>query len=438
MMSRPPLRIALTGDSILMRRLRTLTDAEVRPLFDIVRDADVAFTNLECLPNGYRGDPALESGGSHFAAPPWVIDELVDAGFDLFAAATNHCLDYSISGLLAAKEELDRRGVLYAGIGQHLGEARMPVYRDHPHGTVAMLSCASTFAKGQEAAAQTAEMQGRPGLNPLRFETLHQVTPAQLDTLREVTEQLGLEKQRQSKIQLGFGFPLDDPEAVALGDLVFSAADKAGLRTKAKVKDLDAIARWVREARLASDVVMVSVHAHEQGETKEDPAEFLVAFARQMIDEGADMVVGHGPHLLRGMEIYRGKPIFYSLGNFIGQNELVARLPMDSYERFRADPALTPAAVYRKRTDDDRKGFPSDRRFWETVMPVCTYAEGRLSGIDIHPVTLGLGDARHLRGRPRLAEGEEAQSILRRFAALSAPFGVTMDIAGDKARIALA
>jgi poly-gamma-glutamate synthesis protein (capsule biosynthesis protein) len=438
MMSRPPLRIALTGDSILMRRLSTLTDAEVRPLFDIVRDADVAFTNLECLPNGYRGDPALESGGSHFAAPPWVIDELVDAGFDLFAAATNHCLDYSISGLLAAKEELDRRGVLYAGIGQHLGEARMPVYRDHPHGTVAMLSCASTFAKGQEAAAQTAEMQGRPGLNPLRFETLHQVTPAQLGTLREVAEQLGLEKQRQSKIQLGFGFPLDDPEAVALGDLVFSAADKAGLRTKAKAKDLDAIARWVREARLASDVVMVSVHAHEQGETKEDPAEFLVAFARQMIDEGADMVVGHGPHLLRGMEIYRGKPIFYSLGNFIGQNELVARLPMDSYERFRADPALTPAAVYRKRTDDDRKGFPSDRRFWETVMPVCTYAEGRLSGIDIHPVTLGLGDARHLRGRPRLAEGEEAQSILRRFAALSAPFGVTMDIAGDKARIALA
>ncbi|MFC7556997.1 CapA family protein [Pseudoroseomonas wenyumeiae] len=320
----------MTGDSILMRRLGSLTDAQVRPLFDLVRDADVAFTNLECLPNGYRGDPALESGGSHFAAPPWVIDELVDAGFDLFAAATNHCLDYSISGLLAAKEELDRRGVLYAGIGQHLGEARMPAYREHPHGTVAMLSCASTFAKGQEAALQTAEMQGRPGLNPLRFDTVHQVTPAQLGALREVAEQLGLEKQRQSKIQLGFGFPLDDPDAVALGDLVFSAAGEVTLRTKAKAKDLDAIARWVREARLVSDVVMVSVHAHEQGASKEDPAEFLVAFARRMIDEGADMVVGHGPHLLRGMEIYRGKPIFYSLGNFIGQNELVARLPMDS------------------------------------------------------------------------------------------------------------
>jgi poly-gamma-glutamate synthesis protein (capsule biosynthesis protein) len=437
MTSKPPLRIALTGDSILMRRLGSLTDERVRPLFDIVRDADVAFTNLECLPNGYRGDPALESGGSHFAAPPWVIDELVEAGFDLFATATNHCLDYSISGLLEAKAELDRRGVLYAGIGRNLGEARMPVYCDHPHGTVGMLSCASTFAKGQEAAAQTAEMQGRPGLNPLRFDTVHEVTPEQLDTLREIVDQLGLEKQRQGKIQLGFGFPLDDPNAVALGDMTFSAADKVALRTRAKAKDQDAIGRWIREARLTSDVVIVSIHAHEQGESKEEPAEFLKASARQMIEEGADMVVGHGPHLLRGMEIYQGKPIFYSLGNFIGQNELVARLPADSYERFRADPALTPTAVYRKRTDDDRKGFPSDRRFWETVMPVCTYTEGRLSGIEIHPVTLGLGEARHLRGRPRLAEGEEAANILRRFAELSAPFGVMMDITDGKAGVAL-
>jgi poly-gamma-glutamate synthesis protein (capsule biosynthesis protein) len=437
MTSKPPLRIALTGDSILMRRLASLTDERVRPLFDMLRDADVAFTNLECLPNGYRGDPALESGGSHFAAPPWVIDELIEAGFVLFATATNHCLDYSISGLLEAKAELDQRGVLYAGIGRNLGEARMPVYCDHPHGTVSMLSCASTFAKGQEAAAQTAEMQGRPGLNPLRFDTVHEVTHEQLEALRVVVDQLGLEKQRQSKIQLGFGFPLNDPNAVALGDLTFSAAEKVALRTRATAKDLDAIARWVREARLVSDVVMVSIHGHEQGDSKEEPAEFLKVFARQMIEEGADMVVGHGPHLLRGMEIHQGKPIFYSLGNFIGQNELVARLPADSYERFRADPALTPAAVYRKRTDDDRRGFPSDRRFWETVVPVCTYTEGRLSGIEVHPVTLGLGEARHLRGRPRLAEGEEAASILGRFAELSTPFGVAMNISNGKARVAI-
>ena len=66
MRSHSALRLALTGDSIIQRRLLSRTDDEVRPLFDLIRDADLAFTNLEVLPNGYRGDPAAESGGSHF------------------------------------------------------------------------------------------------------------------------------------------------------------------------------------------------------------------------------------------------------------------------------------------------------------------------------------------------------------------------------------
>jgi poly-gamma-glutamate capsule biosynthesis protein CapA/YwtB (metallophosphatase superfamily) len=99
-MSAQPLRLLLTGDSILQRRLRSRDDGVIGPLFDRVRAADVAFTNLEVLANDYRGDPVLESGGSHFGAPAWVLDELVDAGFDLFATATNHSLDYGVSGLL--------------------------------------------------------------------------------------------------------------------------------------------------------------------------------------------------------------------------------------------------------------------------------------------------------------------------------------------------
>jgi poly-gamma-glutamate synthesis protein (capsule biosynthesis protein) len=84
----------LTGDSIVERRLLTLKDPTLRPLFDLIRGADIAFTNLEVVPNDFVGDPALESGGSHFGAPAWVLDELTDAGFDLFAMANNHSLDY--------------------------------------------------------------------------------------------------------------------------------------------------------------------------------------------------------------------------------------------------------------------------------------------------------------------------------------------------------
>src|ERR1700746_4125478 len=122
-MPTPP-RLPLTGDSILQRRLTSRDDAELRPLFDKVRAADVAFTNFEVLANDYRGDPALEGGGSHFGAPSWVIDELTAAGFDLFATATNHSLDYSISGLVHSIEAMESRGVSLAGVRRHLEAAR--------------------------------------------------------------------------------------------------------------------------------------------------------------------------------------------------------------------------------------------------------------------------------------------------------------------------
>ena len=422
-----PLRLLLTGDSILQRRLQSRLDEAARPLFDRVRAADVAFTNLEVLANDYRGEPALESGGSHFGAPAWVLDELTEAGFDLFATATNHCLDYSISGLIHSIEAMEARGLSFAGTGRNLEDARRPVYHTHPHGTVAMVSCASSFAKGQEASAQRPDLPGRPGLNPLRFETMHEVTPPQLETLREIAGQLGLEQERLQKIKMGFAFPPSDPSVFPLNGMNFRSANRAAVRTSVNRKDVDGIVRWLKEARGLCDVLLVSIHAHEQGDSKEIPAEFLPAFAREMIDNGCDLVVGHGPHLLRGMEIYKGKPIFYSLGNFIGQNELVPKMPSDAYERFRADPDLTPGQVYQKRTNNDQGGFPSDQRYWESVAPVLTYEGNVLRSIELLPITLDWKAPRHRRGRPRLADGDEAKNILARFAALSQPFGTTVE-----------
>jgi poly-gamma-glutamate synthesis protein (capsule biosynthesis protein) len=102
-------------------------------------------------------------------------------------------------------------------------------------------------------------------------------------------------------------------------------------------------------------------------------------------------------------------------------------MPADAYERFRADPDLTPGQVYQKRTDGDKGGFPADRRYWESVLPELTYEGGVLTGIELIPISLGWKEARHRRGRPRLASAEEGKAILERFAALSKPFGTTID-----------
>ncbi len=431
-------RLALTGDSIVMRRISVHQDEPSRRLVDLIRGVDVAFTNLEVLPNDFRGYPAVECGGTHLAAPSWVLDDLLGMGFDLFACANNHSLDYSIEGLVATIEALEQRDVAFAGIGRNLADARMPVYLDHGTGSVALIACTSTFGKGQEAGDQRRDMQGRPGLNPLRFDTTHEVTRDQLQALRTIADRLGLEQQRLERIHLGFAFPPETADIFPFLDANFREADQPAIKTVPKAQDLEAIVTWTRDARARADTLVVSFHGHEQGANKEDPPEFVRDFAHRMIDEGADVVVGHGPHLLRGLELYRGKPIFYSLGNFVGQNELVQKLPADAYERFRVDPSKTPSELFRIRTGGDTKSFPADKRYWQTVMPICHFDNGRLDRIEVVPISLGHGEASHRRGRPRRAEGTEANEILARFAALSEEFGTMIEREGERGVVSMA
>lgn len=431
------LTLALTGDSIVTRRIVDEPDEATSALYALLRRADVSFTNLEVLPNNFRGDPAWESGGSHFAAPSWVLDDLRAAGIDLFACANNHSLDYSIAGLVAAIEALEASGVDFAGIGRNLAEARMPAYADRAAGSVALIACCSTFGAGQHAGDQRPEMQGRPGLNPLRFDTTYEVTADDLERLRTVAEGLGLEQQRLDQVRLGFAFPPDNPMDLPFLNGNFRLASARRIVTVPSQKDLQGIDKWVRDARQRADIVTVSFHGHEQGATKEEPADFMRDFAHHVIDEGADLVVGHGPHLLRGMELYRARPIFYSLGNFFGQNELVRKLPADAYERFRVDPERAPAELYRARYDDDRKSFPADARFWESVVVTCRFDGRAARSIDVTPVELGFGAPPRRRGRPRVASGAYGRQILERFSRLSAPFDVAVAIEGDVGRVRL-
>ena len=432
------LSIALTGDSAIMRRgIANSAEPAAQRLVDRLREADVAFTNLEVLANDFQGYPAQETGGDHMAGHSSVLDELIDMGFDLFATATNHTLDYSIEGLLAMMSKLDKRGVRYAGVGRNLGEARMPTYVDSSRGSVALIACCSTFKRGQQAGEQRPDMQGRPGINPLRFTTTYQVTPVQLAAIREIAEELGFEKRRKEGIELGFSFPPDDPQRFPFGDMHFKAGNGPATERALDERDVEQIAAWVRDARQRADRVIVSLHAHEPGETKEQPADFIGKFSRRMIDEGADVIAGHGPHLLRGVEIYRGRPIFYSLGNFIDQHDLIYKHPADAYEKFRLDPKATPAEMARNRNKDDTGGFVADRRYWQTVVPVCHFEGNHLERIEILPVSLGRRSAPQRRGRPAVAAGDEAQEILSDLARLSEPFGTRIAIRGDCAEIRL-
>lgn len=96
--------------------------------------------------------------------------------------------------------------------------------------------------------------------------------------------------------------------------------------------DMERVEKEIIEAKKQADIVLVSFHGHEtDGEDTTVPSMFLETFSRRCVDAGADAVIGHGPHELRGIEIYHGAPIFYSLGNFLFETETVEKQPYDAY-----------------------------------------------------------------------------------------------------------
>ncbi|MDY0395505.1 CapA family protein [Virgibacillus halophilus] len=182
----------------------------------------------------------------------------------------------------------------------------------------------------------------------------------------------------------------------------------------------------IHEARRQADVVMVSIHSHEmKGENKALPAQFIEIAARNCIDAGADAVIGHGPHILRGIEVYRGKPIFYSLGNFIFHNETVTTLPADFYEKYGLDSRHNVADALDKRSDNNTKGLGVNPLVWESVIAKWNMKENNVASISLHPIELGFGLPRYSRGWPTLSGN---QHILEKLQKLSQPYGTNIKI----------
>jgi poly-gamma-glutamate synthesis protein (capsule biosynthesis protein) len=416
--SREPFTLALTGDSIINQRLSVFTENQFTRLFDIVRGADAAFTNLETLFHDYEMPPAHESGGTWMRTDPSILKELVWAGFDLVSRANNHAGDFGAAGSAMTSKYVKQAGLVEAGVGNSLAEAREAKFLETAKSRVALISAASTFPAHSRAGNTRGDMPARPGLNPLRFTTTYVITADRMADLRRVAAELS-------------GNPPGTGDTLNFGGRRYVVGTQPGTRTEPNKEDLEAIARVVRSASSLADIVIVSLHCHESGANRSVPADFIPVFARAVIDAGADVFVGHGPHVLRGIEIYKSKPIFYSLSNFIFQNETLLRMPSDSYEQYGLDDDVAQTADYLDaRYDKDRRSFPADPEYWDSVTVLTKWDGSNLLEVQLHPVTLGYKTSRAERGRPKLASGADAARILDTMASRSKPFGASVTVKG--------
>ena len=416
--------MALAGDAIITRRLSVYNEPAFLQLMEIIRRADVGFANLEMLFHDYEMYPMNQSGGTYMRAEPALVKELTWAGFDMVSRANNHTGDYGVEGMRLTTKYVGEEGLVQAGVGESLEQAREAKFLETARGRVALISVASTYPDHARASSSRGDMPARPGLNPLRFSTTYVLPQAQIDQLAAAAKQLGMN-------------PATDGGQVRMFGSRFVAGDTPAVRTTPNEEDVAAIAAVVKNASRLADYTIVTTHAHERGQTNFIPADFLVTFARAMIDAGASIFVGHGPHVLRGIEMYKGRPIMYSIGDFIFQNETLLRLPAENYDEFKLKADAHVADFNDARYDFDRRGFPAQREIWEAVVALPQWRDGKLAELTLQPITLGFGQAPAVRGRPMLAEGELARKIIGDLTRLSKPFGTDVVFENGVGRVVL-
>jgi len=375
-----PLTITLTGQSMLRSDLRATAPKAVPVIAGLLK-GDVVFTNFEgavALP-GQR-----VSEGRGFLAPPEALDAFKALGFNLLSLSNNHAFDIQATGIRNTIAEANRRQIVHAGIGNTISEAAAPAYLKTPKGTIALVSSASGLvAAGGMATA------GSPGVNELRIKA-------------------------------------GDKDNTARDDL-----PGAGPNTP-NPEDAERILNSIREARSKADLVIVYQHNHvfsnrsfttifTYGMTERlAPNAWLKKWVRAEIDAGADIVVMHGAPLLHGVEFYRGKPIFYDLGNFI----------------YNVPPTLT---------------YIHEPINFQSVVANLEYQGKALRSISVRPIVMNvLGEGQpdvqdpratnqflFTRGLPSPATGAEAGYILERLAEASRSFGTQLTIKGETAEIGL-
>lgn len=378
--------IAAVGDLMISDPVTNRALPEAQALYQVLRDADVAFGNCE----GTVASQGALRGGFPQTAPPEIFDDFRTSGFDMLSAANNHPFDLGEAGLLSEMDEAKTRGLILAGAGRTLAEATTP-------GVMA--------AKGQ-----------RIGL--LAFLCAPEEFQGGVGELRAQAAKAGIGVISGTRVSVpGSPMPLLLPLA----------------------SDMRTMTEAVRRARADVDVLMVSFHQHWDLDQPPVPAGAarpapqtpartlipadltrpvnLVAEGRKLIcraavDAGADIVVGHGPHVLNGVEAYKGKPILYSLGHFYMQLLKEGK----ALSRMQISPSLARLA--------ETSYFLEEHR-WAAVARIFV-KRGAVTRVQILPAFMDVQKD----GYPAFPSEANVQTINGALVELSKPFGGALRSAG--------
>lgn len=403
------IRLFLAGDVMLTRRLPKVYTPELQLLSDFVKEHDYRFGNLETTVHNRAGYPEAYPGGGHAMSDPESLGDLKSFGFNVFNTANNHSMDYSHGGLLETLNNLDKNDLPHAGTGKNLSDASLPAFVECRDGRVAMIGITTSYHDSYMAGPQNQDMQGRPGVNPLRYNTIYHLKDDEFDSLQDIASKVGINTYHDQARKEGYMQKTDD---FVFGMYKFKRSDYNGCETTPNKVDLERSIRTVRDAKRQADIVIVSIHGHQfKGKDKHNTPDFVTEFAKATIDNGADIVVCHGPHVMRGIEEYNGGIIFHGLGNFILQHESMTWLPEEQYNKLELSRADVDgvADFFDKRSLNKTKGLFADKNTWISFVPSITWNGDSISA-ELYPIEISLGKNY---GLPKLSNNSEILEVLQ-------------------------
>ncbi|MBB4683130.1 CapA family protein [Amycolatopsis jiangsuensis] len=323
------------------------------PSARVLRAADVTVGHVE-VPHSTTGTQVSTDVPAP-PADPAALEALSEAGFDVVTLAGNHIFDAGEVGVTDTVAHARAAGLVPAGAGADLAEARTPAIVERGGLRIGVLSYNCVGPRESWATSRKAGCA-----------YLHVLTHYELD----------------------HASPGGPPK-------IYTFADP---------DSLDTVAEDVARLRAEADVVLVGLHKGV-GHTPAAVAMYESPVARAVVDAGADAVFGHHAHIMRGVEAYRGKPIFHGLGNFVTVTRaLTPAEGGDSAER--AAWAERRKALYGFAPDPAMPYYPFHPESRNTAIAFCRFDSGGLVDAGLVPCRIDDG------GRPvPLPPGEDAEVV---------------------------
>lgn len=431
------LTVTATGDSLFVADIPKEYENDLKEVGGFIGECDVRMTNLETNISKFGDFPNAYSGGTWLNTEPEIFEDLTKYGFNYYGTANNHCMDYSYHGMLSTIEELDKRGLAHSGTGRSLEEASAPAVLSVEGKKVAIIALCceySTIHTGSRAGVTTNTMKGRPGVNYFRHENYRAVSVEDIAKLKEIAKETKINAARDRSVAGGFELP--DPEGVyTFGNIKF-CYDGSKQASECNKKDLDRVVASIKKAKEENDYVFILIHCHDsKAEGHEEVPDYYEVLARACIDAGVSAVIGGGTHQLRAIEMYKGCPIFYSLGDFIYQGMRVAQLPADFMEQYGCDKNATAWEGLMARSKGGKIGLQAHKHNFMTVLPKMEFENGKLISLTMMPIVAGFDREGKMNGLPYHAKGEEAKDIFNVLVRLSTDYGTKLILDEEMIRV---